>query len=292
MGTEQILLGLIGEGTGNAAKTLKSMGVTLQDARVEVEEISGRGKGEFSVEIPFTPDAKRLLEASWAQAKQLDHNYIETGHLLLGILTNDEISDCAKKVLDKLGADPEKIKSLIQHELAKSQGKGSNAGPLSLSDSIRAEVKEIREGNPRQKASETKNLIGLIETALEHIREAKNTCLKEQIFEIAAKLREDETALLSKIEEVKRAHMANGAESEGQYSEESLHSKFNEKAIKVIMLAQLEARRLGHNFVGTEQILLGLIEEGTGTAATALKAMGVNLEETRVEVCPSGRSCG
>lgn len=63
-----------------------------------------------------------------------------------------------------------------------------------------------------------------------------------------------------------------------------MFERFTEKAIKVIMLAQEEARRLGHNFVGTEQVLLGLIGEGTGVAAKTLKSMGVNLKDARTEV--------
>ena len=82
VGTEQILLGLIGEGTGVAAKVLKSMGVNLKDARVEVEKIIGRGSGFVAVEIPFTPRAKRVLELSLEEARQLGHNYIGTEHLL------------------------------------------------------------------------------------------------------------------------------------------------------------------------------------------------------------------
>ena len=71
VGTEQILLGLIGEGTGIAAKVLKSMGINLKDARVEVEKIIGRGSGFVAVEIPFTPRAKRVLEFSLEEARQL-----------------------------------------------------------------------------------------------------------------------------------------------------------------------------------------------------------------------------
>lgn len=71
MGTEQILLGLIGESTGIAAKVLKSMNVNLKDTRVEVEKIIGRGSGFVAVEIPFTPRAKRVLELSLEEARQL-----------------------------------------------------------------------------------------------------------------------------------------------------------------------------------------------------------------------------
>ena len=76
VGTEQILLGLIGEGTGVAAKVLKSLGVNLKDSRIEVEKIIGRGSGFVAVEIPFTPRAKRVLELSLEEARQLGHNYI------------------------------------------------------------------------------------------------------------------------------------------------------------------------------------------------------------------------
>ncbi|EMS48250.1 ATP-dependent Clp protease ATP-binding subunit clpA-like protein CD4B, chloroplastic [Triticum urartu] len=73
VGTEQVLLGLVGEGTGIAAKVLKSMGINLKDARVEVEKIIGRGNGFVAVEIPFTPRAKRVLELSLEEARQLGY---------------------------------------------------------------------------------------------------------------------------------------------------------------------------------------------------------------------------
>lgn len=76
VGTEQILLGLIGEGTGIAAKVLKSMGINLKDARVEVEKIIGRGSGFVAVEIPFTPRAKRVLELSLEEARQLGKYFL------------------------------------------------------------------------------------------------------------------------------------------------------------------------------------------------------------------------
>jgi ATP-dependent Clp protease ATP-binding subunit ClpC len=76
VGTEQILLGLIGEGTGIAAKVLKSMGISLKDARLEVEKIIGRGSGFVAVEIPFTPRAKRVLELSLEEARQLGTIFI------------------------------------------------------------------------------------------------------------------------------------------------------------------------------------------------------------------------
>eukprot|EP00873_Tetraselmis_striata_P045655 jgi/Tetstr1/465919/TSEL_010533.t1 len=109
VGTEQILLGLIGESTGIAAKVLKSLGVNLKDARVEVEKIIGRGSGFVAVEIPFTPRAKRVLELSLEEARALGHNYIGTEHILLGLLREGE--GVAARVLETLGAEASKIRT-------------------------------------------------------------------------------------------------------------------------------------------------------------------------------------
>ena len=134
VGTEQILLGLIGEGTGIAAKTLKSMGVNLKDARVEVEKIIGRGSGFVAVEIPFTPRAKRVLELSWDEARQLGHNYIGTEHLLLGLIREGE--GVAARVLENLGVDLNKIRSNVVKMLGDSKPTaGAAAGGSSGSSS-------------------------------------------------------------------------------------------------------------------------------------------------------------
>jgi len=109
--TEQLLLGLIGEETGIAAKVLKSMGVTLKDARTEVEKIIGRGSGFVSIEIPFTPSAKRILELSQEESRQLGHNYVGTEHLLLGSILVDEGN--ASTVLANLGVDTTKIRTQV-----------------------------------------------------------------------------------------------------------------------------------------------------------------------------------
>lgn len=131
VGTEQVLLGLIGEGTGIAAKTLKSMGVNLKDARVEVEKIIGRGSGFVAVEIPFTPRAKRVLELSWDEARQLGHNYIGTEHLLLGLIREGE--GVAARVLENLGVDLNKIRSNVVKMLGETKPQTVSAGSSSSS---------------------------------------------------------------------------------------------------------------------------------------------------------------
>ncbi len=126
VGTEQILLGLIGEGTGVAAKVLKSMGVNLKDARIEVEKIIGRGSGFVAVEIPFTPRAKRVLELSLEEARQLGHNYIGTEHLLLGLIREGE--GVAARVLENLGVDLGKVRTQVIRMLGETAEVASGSG--------------------------------------------------------------------------------------------------------------------------------------------------------------------
>ncbi len=139
VGTEQVLLGLIGEGTGIAAKTLKSMGVNLKDARIEVEKIIGRGSGFVAVEIPFTPRAKRVLELSWDEARQLGHNYIGTEHLLLGLIREGE--GVAARVLENLGVDLNKIRSNVVKMLGDTKPQTTASGNISSSSSQASKVK-------------------------------------------------------------------------------------------------------------------------------------------------------
>ncbi|XP_057870471.2 ATP-dependent Clp protease ATP-binding subunit ClpA homolog CD4B, chloroplastic [Cryptomeria japonica] len=133
VGTEQILLGLIGEGTGIAAKVLKSMGINLKEARLEVEKIIGRGSGFVAVEIPFTPRAKRVLELALEEARQLGHNYIGSEHLLLGMLREGE--GVAARVLEKLGADPSNIRTQVIRMVGESsEAVGAGVGGASSSN--------------------------------------------------------------------------------------------------------------------------------------------------------------
>lgn len=129
VGTEQILLGLIGEGTGVAAKVLKSLGVNLKDSRIEVEKIIGRGSGFVAVEIPFTPRAKRVLELSLEEARQLGHNYIGTEHLLLGLIREGE--GVAARVLENLGIDLTKVRTQVIRMLGETAEVGTGGGSTS-----------------------------------------------------------------------------------------------------------------------------------------------------------------
>ena len=121
IGTEHILLGLIHEGEGVAAKALESLGISLEGVRAQVEEIIGQGQQAPSGHIPFTPRAKKVLELSLREALQLGHNYIGTEHILLGLIHEGE--GVAAQVLVKLGADLNRVRQQVIQLLSGYQGK-------------------------------------------------------------------------------------------------------------------------------------------------------------------------
>jgi ATP-dependent Clp protease ATP-binding subunit ClpA len=133
IGTEHILLGLIGEGEGVAAHALAASGVTLEAARSRVEQEVGRGDSTPSGHIPFTPSAKRLLELSLRQALALGHSHIGTEHVLLGLLKEGSGTGC--QVLVALGASPEELRSRVAVLLG-----ASLAGPGARSRGVRGRI--------------------------------------------------------------------------------------------------------------------------------------------------------
>jgi len=131
IGTEHILLGLIHEGEGVAAKALESLNISLEAVRAQVEEIIGQGGSSPSGHIPFTPRAKKVLELSLREALQLGHNYIGTEHILLGLIREGE--GVAAQVLVKLGADLSRVRQQVIQLLSGYQGpagkpEGASAG--------------------------------------------------------------------------------------------------------------------------------------------------------------------
>ncbi len=157
IGTEHILLGLIHEGEGVAAKALESLGISLDGVREQVQEIIGQGQQAPSGHIPFTPRAKKVLELSLREGLQLGHNYIGTEHILLGLIREGE--GVAAQVLVKLGADLNKVRQQVIQLLSGYQGKetagagvgqsgqeGTPAGSLVLDQFGRNLTQAAREG--------------------------------------------------------------------------------------------------------------------------------------------------
>ena len=144
IGTEHILLGLIHEGEGVAAKALESLGISLEAVRSQVEEIIGQGGQSPSGHIPFTPRAKKVLELSLREALQLGHNYIGTEHILLGLIREGE--GVAAQVLVKLGADLSRVRQQVIQLLSGYQGPGA-------AKSRRAARVRASQGEPAQGGS-------------------------------------------------------------------------------------------------------------------------------------------
>ncbi|MFF5290770.1 Clp protease N-terminal domain-containing protein [Paractinoplanes globisporus] len=216
IGTEHLLLGMLHEGEAVAAQALTNLGITLTDARELVREIIGRGSEPPSEHIPFTPRAKKVLELSLREALQTGNNYIGTEHVLLGLIREGEGVAC--QVLVRLGTDLRGARQAVLSLLAGYQARAS-APP--------APDERYTDSAPAPAPAPTP------------------------------------------------------APEPGSTS---LFDRFNDRARRVIVLSQEEARMLRHNYVGTEHLLLGLIHENEGVAARALDHLGITLEAVREQI--------
>ena len=136
IGTEHVLLGLVAEGEGVAARALESLDVSLEAVRVQVEEIIGQGQSAPTGHIPFTPRAKKVLELSLREALQLGHNYIGTEHILLGLIREGE--GVGAQVLLKLGADLNRVRQQVVQLLSGYAGTAAVAEGGKLSHMVEA----------------------------------------------------------------------------------------------------------------------------------------------------------
>jgi ATP-dependent Clp protease ATP-binding subunit ClpA len=192
VGTEHLLLGLIHEGEGVAAKALESLGISLEAVRAQVEEIIGQGQSAPTGHIPFTPRAKKVLELSLREAKQLGHSYIGTEHILLGLIREGE--GVAAQVLVKLGADLSRGRQqVIQLLSGYTGGEGAAEQAGTRTRLVRMTVpEELRE----------------VEEELAQVRREKEAAIDAEDFERAAGLRDQERQLLTQVAERERAWTA------------------------------------------------------------------------------------
>jgi ATP-dependent Clp protease ATP-binding subunit ClpA len=181
IGTEHLLLGLIHEGQGVAAKALESLGIRLEAVRAQVEEIIGRGQEAPSGQIPFTPRAKKVLELSLREALQLGHNYMGTEHILLGLIREGE--GVAAQVLVRIGADFSRVRQqVIQLLSGYAGGPEAAAGTRPVRMSVPEDLREAEE-------------------QLAQVRRQKVAAIDAQDFDRAAALRDQELQLLERLAE-------------------------------------------------------------------------------------------
>jgi ATP-dependent Clp protease ATP-binding subunit ClpA len=189
VGTEHILLGLIQESQGVAAKALESLGISLEAVRAQVEEIIGQGQSAPTGHIPFTPRAKKVLELSLREAKQLGHDYIGTEHILLGLIREGE--GVAAQVLVRLGGDLSRVRQQVVQLLGGYAVGGEEA--VARARLVRMTVpEEFREA----------------EEQLAQVRRQKEAAIDAEEFERAAGLRDQERQLLARVAEQEQAWTA------------------------------------------------------------------------------------
>jgi ATP-dependent Clp protease ATP-binding subunit ClpC len=204
IGTEHLLLGLIQEGEGVAAKALQSLGISLEAVRQQVQEIIGRGQGQQQGHVPFTPRAKKVLELSLREAQQLGHDYIGTEHILLGLIREGE--GVAARVLVKLGADLNRVRQQVIQLLHGYQGKesassgvapgGLRRGRVPSDVAARVDAIESRLSAIEQRVG-TGPATGDLDEQIAHVRRDKESAIDSQDFEQAGSLRDRERQLLA-----------------------------------------------------------------------------------------------
>jgi len=192
IGTEHLLLGLIRESEGVAAKALESLGISLDAVRQQVREIIGQGQQPPPGHIPFTKRAKKALELSTRESMQLGHNYIGTEHILLGLLREGD--GVAAQVLVKLGADLNLVRQQVIQLL---QGSGKRAGTRLPEDALaRIDALDHRLAAIERWAGMRPDL-GELEQEITHVRREKEAAIDRQDFEAAAATRDKEKQLLA-----------------------------------------------------------------------------------------------
>jgi Clp amino terminal domain, pathogenicity island component/UvrB/uvrC motif len=228
IGTEHLLLGLLHEGRGSAARALEAMDVTLQAVRDQVIEIIGRGQAQRSGHIPFTPRAKKSLELSLREALQLGDGYIGTGHLLLGLIHQGD--NVAVKILGSLGTDLKDLRTRVTEELRGNPEEGQDVPAAErerqqqLKVYLRGEVKGLLD-TIDDRLSAIERRLGIrrpvsavqrgLEVRIAQVRRDKEAAIDVQDFEQAVALRDAEKQLIEEQARVEQETAA-GAESTGE----------------------------------------------------------------------------
>jgi len=204
IGTEHILLGLIHEGEGVAAKALESLGISLDAVRQQVEEIIGRGQEVPSGHIPFTPRAKKVLELSLRESLQLGHNYIGPEHMLLGLVREGD--GVAAQILVKLGADPNRLRQQVIELVHGYQGQDvesaasrpGGGAPADLPDDVLVRFDELeRRLTALERWVSMQPDLEDLDREIAQVRHEKEAAIDRQDSQAATALRDKEKQLLA-----------------------------------------------------------------------------------------------
>jgi ATP-dependent Clp protease ATP-binding subunit ClpC len=204
IGTEHLLLGLIREGEGVAAKALESLGISLDAVRQQVDEIIGQCQQAPSGHIPFTPRAKKVLELALREATQLGHGHIGTEHILLGLIREGD--GVAAQVLVKLGADLNRVRQQVIQLLHGRAGEDVTGEGSGLGKRPRAPLPDdalARAGSLDRRLAAIERWVGMrpdlddLDQEIAQVRREKEAAIDRQDFEAAASTRGQEKQLLA-----------------------------------------------------------------------------------------------
>ena len=205
IGTEHLLLGLIHEGDGVAARALESLGISLEAVRQQVEQIIGRGSQAPAGHIPLTPRAKKVLELAQRESDALGHGHIDTEHLLLGLVR--EGNGVAAQALVRLGADLNSVRQMVILLLPRQTGTGAVSAPPRRGKRERNRLVDdalASFGSVDQRLAAIERWTGMgpdlddLEQEIAHIRREKESAIDSQDFEAAAALRDKEREVIDR----------------------------------------------------------------------------------------------
>lgn len=298
VGTEHILLGLVREKSGNAARALKSVDVKINNARLEVARVAGAastsasgsvpakecvgGSAPLQTErLPFNAAAKKLLGAAFREARLLGVDYISTDYILSGLLADNSYSNCAFRVLQRLRVTPDELQEQVQRTatgesvlckrpFSERLRDRPNPSDEEIYDSLMAAVDRVKAQTDQDKEAADERVNRGLANVLKSLRNARDIALNEQRFELAAWLKAQEQILINKfqadddgvIDFGKMVQLGKLMLENASPEEKRCNERFvgfDLRALRVFALANEEAYRTGHNHVGAEQILLALI---------------------------------
>jgi ATP-dependent Clp protease ATP-binding subunit ClpA len=300
IGTEHLLLGLVREGEGVAAKVLSNLGVELNKVREAVEAMIGRGDRIVPGQIGLTPRAQKVIELAVDEARRLNHHYIGTEHLLLGLVREEE--GIAAQVLQSLGVNLVKVRTHTIQVLSQSGIPQKMEALPQLRDALKALDIILREkeialqqqeyglaAELRACEVELRERIARRESDWhsEHDNKESEQVADEDIVSNTQQPIQDDDDQVQELSQEEKDFI----ETLGVYGQQKLDAlsqydrdrfaKFTVRARRVLRFSWEEAQRLQHNYIGTEHLLLGLVRENSGIAGAVLHNLGVEINKVR-----------
>jgi hypothetical protein len=298
VGTEHLLLGLIKLGQGVAVNVLQKMGLDLETLRTEVKMQVGTGPDQKMIgNIPYTPRVKKVLALAAKEAKALNHTYVGTEHILLGLLREGD--GVAARVLKNLDVDIEQTRQEILKELdpnfASLDGRASGEAQSTIAEPTQQEPQQAAKSEIRSTPGLDLAMVDFAPRAQQVLAHARNEADRFNHAYVSTEhlllglirigqgvafnvLQRKGLNLQAVRKEVERLV------SPGPDQNATGNTPYTPRAKKILMIASREAKALNHAYVGTEHILLGILRDEDGVAARVLKHYEVDVVQTRKEI--------